>query len=844
MNSSRLAGIAVFVIAALFAGKVARDHRKLGELQGSTFRVSSGQDVEAGTVKFEGRPADFALNPDQEIMAVQTNREVFLSSPKGVLARTKIGLEKEIGAGFRGILWTKDRRGTNWTPKGMRFVVSTDQGYLQEYLYEDLELFPKEKIWLCDPKKPRQLWPGGMCLTSDAKTIYVAVCELNAVCQVDIASHKVVKTIPVERLPFECRLTADDRTLIVSNWGGRDPKATDRIGKSNGMSLSIDEKGFTNTGTVSLIDLATGKRKDVAVGLHPSNIVVAGEHAYVANSQSDSISDIDLTAAKVVRTIPIAYGHQPHLGAMPCGMVLKDNHLFVCEAGNNAVASVNLASGIVEGLYPVGYFPISIELSHGGGKLYVLNSKGNGSIANTSVGNAGNPHDFQGTISVLDLKQDLARATQTVVHNNHWDQDPLRDIADLPVYHGAVKHVLYIIKENQNYDPIYGDMPEGNGDPTLCVLGERTMPNHRKIAREFTLFDNAYCSGTNSADGHAWSTQAMANDYLEREYDGYRTYPDNGSCSMAISSAGALWDAALKKHKTLRDYGEFCDDATSTFEPRKPKDWFEAWADYKSGKHFFKYHIETRIPSLQPYICHDMHYWPIIQSDQSRADVFLNEYKKFSAENKVPDLMFLTLTNDHGSGLDPNFPVIGSMMADNDLAFGRVVDALTHSPQWKDTCICMIEDDGQALPDHVDGHRTAFTVISPYVKRKFVDSSFYTTVSMVRSIELMLGLDPMNQFDAHTPPIIDCFQNKPDYTPYTHCLNKRPLDEPNKPLAMLDPQGQALFKLSKSLDWSHLDGPNPAALSQVHWYSLTQGRPFPQKYAVAFDAPREKDGDD
>ena len=824
--------VAGLATAAVLAAPTGQDMRRLGEYRDGTYRVSSGQDVEAGEVKFEGRPADFSLHPEQEILAVQTSREVFLTTPHGVLARTHVGLPKDIGAGFRGVLWTKDRRGANWTPKGMRFVVSTDQGYLQEYLYEDLELWPKEKIWLVPQNKPRQVWPGGMCLTKDAKTLYVAVAELNAVCKVDIETHKVVQTIPVQRIPFECRLSEDEKTLIVSNWGGRPPKKEDRVGLSNGMPLVIDEEGWTSTGSVSLINLESGDRTDVPVGLHPSNIVVKGDRAYVADSQSDTISEIDLSAKKVTRTFPVAYGNQPMFGAMPCGMLLKGDRLYVCEGGNNAVAVLNIQSGKVEGLYPVGYFPISVELSHDGSKLYVLNSKGNGSIANTSLGNPGNPHDFQGTISVVDLHQDLTAATQTVAKNNHWDRDPLEGTKDLAVYNGAIKHVLYIIKENQNYDPIYGDMPEGNGDPSLCVLGESVMPNHRKIAREFTLFDNAYCSGTNSADGHAWCDQGMANDYLEREYVGYRTYPDNGSCAMSVSHAGAIWDAALKAHKTLRDYGEFCDDNLATFEPRKPKNWFEAWDDYKSGRNYFKYHIDTRIPSLKPYVCRNMHYWPIIESDQSRADIFLSEYRKFSAEDKVPSLMMLTLTNDHGSGMDPNFPTIASMMADNDLAFGRVVDAVSHSPQWKDTAIFMIEDDGQALPDHVDGHRTAFTVISPYTKRKYVDSTFYSTVSLLRSIELMLGIPPMNQFDANTPPVIGAFQNEPDLTPYDHCLNKRPLDEPNKPYAMLGEEGKKYFLLSKSLDWSHLDAPNPALLSRVHWYSLTHGRAYPERYAM------------
>ena len=207
---------------------------------------------------------------------------------------------------------------------------------------------------------------------------------------------------------------------------------------------------------------------------------------------------------------------------------------------------MDLETGTVRGYRPAGFFPVAITLSHEGSKAFVLNTKGNGSVSNTSLGKPGNAHDFQGTVTVLDLSRNLERETAVVARNNHWDANPGRPA--LKVYNGGIKHVLYIIKENRTYDEVFGDLPIGNGDPKLCSLGETVMPNHRKLAREFTLFDNGYVSGTNSADGHAWCTQCMANEYLEHFYVGYsRTYPDDGDCAMSISSAGTLWDAAAKK---------------------------------------------------------------------------------------------------------------------------------------------------------------------------------------------------------------------------------------------------------------------------------------------------------
>jgi DNA-binding beta-propeller fold protein YncE len=812
----------------------------MGRQPNGNFLVSSGQEIEPGTIPFDGRPADFALNPNQELLAVMTNKQVFICTRNGVQARAYSSLPKDSGAGYRGILWTGDRRGTNWTPDGGRFIVSTDQGYLQEYLFEDHEIQPREKIWLVDEANPKQVWPGGMCITKDGKRLFVAVADLNAVAEIDIATHKKVREYPVERIPFECRLSEDEQTLIVSNWGGRTPRPGDRTGQTGSQDIVIDDRGTPATGTVSIINLASRQTTHVPVGLHPNSILVDGNHAYIANGMSDSISDLNLATKTVDREIPILFRGEKVLGAMPNALAKRGNTLLVCNGGDNALAEIDLPSGKVLGYRPAGYFPCALQLSNDGKTAFVLNSKGNGSVANTISGNPGNPHDFQGTISVINLNANLKAATQRVGELNHWNRDTKSAAKRLPVYNGAVKHVLYIIKENQTYDSIFGDMPQGNGDPSLCVLGERVMPNHRKLARDFALFDNAYVSGTNSADGHSWSTQAMANDYMEHEYVGYRTYPDDGDCAMSLSSSGAIWDAALKKGKSLRVYGEYCDDRLATFEPREPKDWFEAWDDRQSGRNMFKYRTDTRVPSLKPYICRDMHYWPIIQSDMSRADVFLREYAEFSRKDQVPNLMILTLTNDHGSGMDPKFPTVASMGADNDLAFGRVVEAISKSPQWKDTAIFVIEDDGQALPDHVDGHRTPYFVISPYVRRGTVDHNFYTTVDMIKSIEMMLGLEPMNRFDWLARPITTCFQATPDLRPYLHCPNNQPLDERNAPMAKLSPVGQRFLKTSLSLDWTHLDGPDPEKLSRINWYSLTQGRPFPDQYAIKRD-PNDAD---
>jgi hypothetical protein len=554
---------------------------------------------------------------------------------------------------------------------------------------------------------------------------------------------------------------------------------------------------------------------------------------------SDSVSEIDVASAEVVRTIPLRWGSLRIVGGMPNALAVQGSTLYAADGGDNAVAQVNLNSGQVEGYRHAGYFPVALALGHDGKSAYVLNTKGNGSVSKTTLGMPGNAHDFQGTVTVVDLSRDLMRETALVARNNRWDADTRRP--PLRVYNGGIRHVLYIIKENRTYDEVFGDMPAGNGDPKLCSLGDPVMPNHRKIAREFTLFDNGYVSGTNSADGHAWATQSMANDYLEHFYVGYsRSYPDDGDDAMAFSTGGAIWDAAAKKGRSIRVYGEMCDNELARFEPM-PKDWFEIWEDRKRGGRKFKMTADTTVAGLRPYINREVHYWPLFQSDQHRADVFIREYEEFSRKDAVPDLMILSLPCDHTEGVDPKYPAPRAMMADNDLALGRVVEAVSRSPQWKETCIFVIEDDAQSGPDHVDGHRTVFMVISPYNKRRFVDSTFYAQTSMIRSIELILGLEPMNRFDALADPITTCFNETTDLTPYHAVPNKISLEERNPAGRAMTAADRYWLEKSLDLDWSHIDAADPYWLNRIIWYSIHKGtREYPARPG---EAPGQADLD-
>lgn len=787
----------------------------LGKQPDSSFIVSTEQRVEPGAIAFDGRPNDLALHPSGTIFAVLDQHSVLLGTRAGIIADSSIPLPSE--SAYHGLLWSSD---------GTRLFASTAGGTIQELLFDGKQLTPGHRIVVM-PSVPGNPRPGGMCLSRDGTRLFVAECDRNAVSEIDLTTYQWVREYPVQNLPFEVRLSQDEKTLIVSNWGGRQPKPGEDESESGNAMIAVDPRGVPSSGTVSLVDRETGKRKDVNVGLHPTAILVQGETAYVANAAGDSISVLDVPRAAVVRTIPIQWGSLHTFGSMPCALALHGQTLYVCDGGDNAVCEVDLESNAVRGFRPAGYFPTAIALSADGGTAYVLNTKGNGSVRRTSKGEIGNAHDFQGTVSVLDLNADLKTATAQVAADNLWNQDRGALTPNLAIYHGAIKHVLYIIKENRTYDEVLGDMPQGNGDPKLCDLGKEVTPNAHALAEQFTLFDNAYVSGTNSADGHTWSTQALCNDYLEHFYPGYRTYPDDGDCAMSRSSAGFLWDAALKAHRTLRNYGEYCDEDLATFNP-PPRNWMDVWKDRADGAHRMQIHVGTLVPGLKPYTNPHYVYWPLLQSDQARADIFIEEYKQFSREDKVPNLMVMALPCDHTEGLNPDYPQPRSMVADNDLALGRIVEAVSHSPQWKDTCILVIEDDAQSGPDHVDGHRTVYLALSPYVRRGFVDHTLYNTVSMIRSIELMLGLAPMNRFDSLTPPLSACFTDTPDLTPYTVHPNNIALDVMNPPFSSLRGAERAWVKRSLALNWSGPDRADPAELNQILWHNLhVNPTPYP-----------------
>ncbi|HJP82099.1 MAG TPA: bifunctional YncE family protein/alkaline phosphatase family protein [Fimbriimonadaceae bacterium] len=813
--------LALVVTIAVASGSIFVLSKRVGKQSDGTIVVSTGQRILPGTIAFSGRPMDLAVHPAGHLFAVATNREVFLANSSAILESTRRRLEA--GVSYRGLAWSRD---------GSRLWISLSNGKVARFTFGDgLAFMAQPSLSIAEGAPRKDVVPGGLCFSPDGKTVFLVEANAGQVLEINADSGQILRRIEVGNIPFECRLSGDAKTLIVSNWGGREATEEEieegETDESDGVAVLVDKRGTSQPGTVSLIDLATGSRSDLNVGVHPCGIAVGGDRAWVANAGSDTVSEIDIQSKKVSATIRIAWNEKSLFGSMPNSLALSGRKLYMSNGGDNAICEVDTLSREVLGFRPAGYYPVAVQTTPDGREAYVCNTKGNGSIQRTSAGQPGGVHDFQGTVSVIDLTANIDDTTRKVVELNEWTKDPSRN-PDLAVYKGKIKHVLYIIKENKTYDSVFGDISTGNGDPALCQFPEKATPNAHKIAREFTLFDNAYVVGTNSAEGHQWAIEGLANDYIERFYGGYsRSYPYEGSDPMAYSKGGFIWDSVLDAGKTVRNYGEFCNNRDIQILPKGTK-WLDAWKDRESGAGKVTISSKIAIKRMQPFTHPSYPCWPISISDQYRADTFIKEYESLSAANKVPDLMLMILPTDHGAGTDPNYPTPSAMVADNDLALGRVVEAVSHSPQWNKTAIIVMQDDAQGALDHVDGHRTVMMVISPYTRRGYVDSNFYTQISVIRTIAAMLGTKPLTRFDATTQPLMDCFQNQPDFTPYAKVPNQIPLDQMNKPTQQTKGRERFFMEKSRELDFTGVDSADWYWLNRINW-AATKGwdTPYP-----------------
>lgn len=801
---------------------------KVGPQPDGSFLVPSNQLLRpAGLqVVFPGRPVDLVQTPDRKLLLVKNKNSVDVIRIEDRTILQSLNLQGK-GSSFTGICLSAD---------GKQVFITDARNQIHVASFDDSRMLQWEKpIQLPSPEVGGNAVPGGLALNLSQNKIYVTLSRNNTLGVVNGESGDVDE-IPVGIAPYEVVLASATKAY-VSNWGGRRPKKGESTYNTSGSQVLVDpETGIANNGSVSVIDLTTNKQvKSIEVGLHPSGMVLSpdGSRLYVACANSDVISVINTATDEVVEKISVHMEKKLPFGSGPNALDISvdGKTLYVANGTDNAVGVIKLGHpGQVEGYIPTGWYPASVLLDEESGLLLVANAKGIGS-RNQSPRRAGyRTHDFMGTISIIPLpdSQQLVQMTKVVHENNSYVQKmtgsetngSLSEKVPVPQITGqpsVFKHVVYIIKENRTYDQVFGDLPQGNGDSSLVQFGREVTPNHHILAEEYVLLDNFYCSGVLSADGHQWTDEAYVTDYIEKFFGDFsRSYPYDGNDALAYASSGFIWDNVLKHGLTFRDYGEFVD---AVIEPRNAT-FTEIYNDFKNKTGKIKIQAKANLEQLKPYLCPTFIGFPNKVSDQYRAEEFIKELKEFEKNDNFPNFTIMLLPNDHTSGTRPGTPTPQAAVADNDLALGKIVEAISKSKFWKETCILVTEDDPQAGLDHVDGHRTVGLVISPYTKRGKVVSTYYSQINMVRTIENILGIPPMNQLDLSAVPMTDCFNEKPDFTPYKAVPNNIPLEQLNPPMKKLSGMQRYWAKKSLEQDLDDVDRIDEDVFNRIIWHAV------------------------
>jgi YVTN family beta-propeller protein len=833
------------------------------------------------------RPQGLALSPDGRLLATSgKTQELIVLDPQSGQIKQRIPLPSSKARDPNAVsshILEPDKSGQLsytgliFSPDGTRIYLSNVNGDVKVF-----QVSPEGQVKglfsiplpAADAPRRKEEIPAGLAISRDGRRLFVVLNLSNRLAEVDTATGKVLGSWPVGVAPYGVVLAGDK--AYVSNWGGRLPDEGSLTGPAGqGTRVRVDPvRHIANEGSVSVIHLAKETPVgQIMVGLHSSAIAGSpdGRHVVVANAGSDTLSVIDTRTDKVVETIWAKSSPADLFGASPNALTFhpSGDRLYVANGTQNAIAVIRFHPGKSKllGLIPVGWFPGEVAYDAPRDRLIVANIKGVGSNRGLSKARARefNSHQYRGSLSLVPVPKakELAALTRQVLDNYRYPllkearqparpNQPPRPIPERVGEPSAFEHVVYIIKENRTYDQVLGDIPEGNGAPSLCIFGAQITPNQHKMVRQYVLLDNIYCSSVLSADGHQWTDSAFATDYMEKSFAGFpRSYPDgmedNNVDALAYAPSGFIWDKAIAHGRSLRVYGEFAITETAWAIPGKkdaPK-FLDYYRDFVDQTHLINISSRPGIESLRPYLNTQTVGWDMDIPDAFRAAQFIKELREYERSGKFPNLIIICLPDDHTSGTKAGSPTPAAQVADNDLAFGQIVEAISRSPFWAKTCIFAIEDDPQNGWDHVSGFRTTAYVISPYTKRNAVISTQYNQTSILRSIGLILGLPPMNQIDATATPMGDCFTDVPDLAPYVALPTNVPLDQMNpEPKKISDATLRKDALASARLPLEEVDRCPEDMLNRILWHAMKgPHEPYPQ-WAVATDLEdRERDRD-
>ncbi|MEP6674004.1 MAG: bifunctional YncE family protein/alkaline phosphatase family protein [Ferruginibacter sp.] len=672
-------------------------------------------------------------------------------------------------------------------------------------------------------KWPERISPTGIDIDDAQQTIYAVTKENNSLYIIDLETRSIIKQVSLDGEAYSCLLSPDKKTLYISCWG-------------------CDQVIFFNTVNRTI-------ERSVKVGDNPNELCLSknGNYLFVANANDNSVSIIDTKQKKVIETLNAALYPDAPSGSTTNGLALsaKEDLLFIANADNNCLAVFDVSkpgASISKGFIPVGWYPTNVKVI--GKKIFVTNGKGFSSMANPYGPNPFRKREsvvyqqgdtskpvwvqyiaglFKGAMSIIPIpsEKQLAIYSKAVYTNTPYSkqkEDMAEGMAGNPVPMkvgdtSPIKYIFYVIKENRTYDQVLGDMPRGNGDTSLVLFGKNITPNQHNLANQFVLFDNFYVDAEVSADGHNWSMGAYATDYLEKTWPtsyGNRggRYDAEGNTPIANNKNGFIWDHCKRHNVSYRTYGEFADE----------------------GK--------ANIPSLKKNMCKYFTGFNLAVSDTTRFQQWKRDFDSLLAINAVPHFNTVRFGNDHTEGLRKGRPTPFAFLADNDWTVGMFIEYLSKSPIWKQTAVFILEDDAQNGADHVDAHRSTAYLAGGFVKRNFVDHSMYSTTSVLRTIELILGMPPMTQYDAAAKPMWRSFNNHADITPFVSVVPNINLSDKN--MAVNEWQ-----RLSETFNFAKEDAIPDMEFNRVLWYAAKGAIPFPAPNRAAFvKAVTKKDADD
>jgi YVTN family beta-propeller protein len=828
-----------YFLAAFFAGSLVSfgqnpflpdPNMPVGHLPDGRQSVPTGQilDPAGSSLHFRGRPVDLAMAPNGKTLYIKNaDNLLVVEIPNWTLLQTT---NYARGAGsMHGIAVSHD--GAHVYATGV-----------QNEFYEWTAVRHGMLTFSRNINLPTNCNPCGIAISADDKLAYVCFCRSNELGIINLATGNLEHEIAVGVAPWGVTLARDGKTAYVTDWGGRHPLKGDLVGNSMDTPIVVDDRGIAASGVVSVVDLQNNREAaEVPVGLHPSDLVLSrdGERLYVANANSDTVTTIDTRTKMAVETISTRPDPSLPFGSAANALALSHDNktLYVANGGNNAIAVIELrnknhANSVLRGFVPTDWYPGAILADSS--DLYVASVKGQGSLN-------GNVYLLTGSASKIPIPSEktLSGDSQRAMAADRVPEMLLERNASrssevpvpVPAHLGdpsVFKHVLYIIKENKTYDQILGDMPEGNGRRNLCIYPSYVSPNHHALAAQYVLLDNYYCNGVYSTDGHSWCTEANATDYWEKSLMTINRAGHQGIDPLIYSSSGFIWDNVLRHGLTFHNYGVM----GATFPEPSGASWLEIYNDYTNHAGRIHFHSYMGVPPVLPkYSSTDVSGFNLRIPDQLRADGFLKEFNLAQSNRVWPAFNMFYLPDDHTAGATPGYPTARAEVADNDLALGRVVEAVTKSCFASNTVIFVIEDDPQSGYDHVDGHRSICLVISPYTKRRQTISRFYNQIGLIHTMEQIMGLPPMNQMDAIGPLMGDCFQSIPDFTPYTALKNNVALNDMNPgTLGSLSRKDRHWAVLSQKMDFSAPDLANDDTLNRIIWHSIKGDTRYPSEF--------------